>query len=419
MTSILSVFAQLSGLPWSRRFVPARLVYPIGVRVLYVDVKSTYLNPTQALVRQALARTTDVVEFGPGWVTSECLHRGLPAFMKQTGPYDVLVTESLFPTYATWADPRGPRATYREWRRGRHLHFSYEDSILVPKIAADLAQVQLPKVALLLGFDVYNYSIERVQALESGFQMLVGFPSNLVPPVGNAGDANEDVFHAQANNIYRDFADRNASLLLPFPLFVADDEFSSVPWEQRHWDFSIPGQPYANRQTFRAEVRARRASVAPNRAPWIAKAARLIGLSPYSNELFLGWYSSSFRSTLHQSRVSYTCGSSLGLPVRKFFEIPAAEALLAATPTDVTRALGFEDRVNFWGLSSPSDLEDLLVNLRESPASLAIIAKAGQALVRDHHSIGRRAADLHEALLRLLAGRWKGAVIEKGRVSIH
>ncbi len=66
-----------------------------------------------------------------------------------------------------------------------------------------------------------------------------------------------------------------------------------------------------------------------------------------------------------------------GLPIRKFFEIPATGAMMICTPPYSFRELGFRDDDNCI-IAEPEALPSIVEELLAQPAKVADIARRGQ-----------------------------------------
>jgi hypothetical protein len=75
------------------------------IRALYVDINLVHLNPSAThfpLLVEAAIPYTDF--FGPGFTTPEILGKGLLNWVRENGPYQVLVIGPNSPVYAADMD---------------------------------------------------------------------------------------------------------------------------------------------------------------------------------------------------------------------------------------------------------------------------------------------------------------------------
>jgi hypothetical protein len=122
----------------------------------------------------------------------------------------------------------------------------------------------------------------------------------------------------------------------------------------------------------------------------------------------------SFAARMAATRYSYTCGSGLQMPIRKFFEIPSVGCLLVCRPFKGFEAAGFIDGVNCI-IAEPDHLTDLHFTLTAEPEHAESIARAGQALVLHRHSLDARAQDLRLILDAIATKRFEGSFWRDGQ----
>jgi spore maturation protein CgeB len=104
-------------------------------------------------------------------------------------------------------------------------------------------------------------------------------------------------------------------------------------------------------------------------------------------------------------------------PVRKFFEIPAAGALLVCWPATGMQLLCSEDGVNCMFVRGETEASEIVETIIGDPARFEPIAAAGRDLVHREHSVSARATQLRSAVQRIQAGTFVGSGWEGGRFS--
>jgi hypothetical protein len=219
----------------------------------------------------------------------------------------------------------------------------------------------------------------------------------------------------KANDRFVDFVDANAHRVISFPLFVAADEFNFTQLSARHVKWEVPGIQYVSRRIARerlAQRGVRMSRITPSRiTSAVAKVCgRYTGLSMQLANYF-------FRRQLQRAQAVYTCGSVLRQPVRKFFEIPAAGALLVCEPCAGLTDMGFRHEVNCL-LHPPEDVgvaDDLLTHDLDRAEA---IAAAGQSLVLAAHSLSGRAAQFTRCLDAIRGGFFAGARWQRGSFAV-
>ena len=84
----------------------------MSLRYLFVDVNASFVNPTRNLIPLALLKVGGFRFFGPGYVSSEVLARGLKAYVEEEGPFDLVVSNTLV-LFSDTTDPARYAATLR------------------------------------------------------------------------------------------------------------------------------------------------------------------------------------------------------------------------------------------------------------------------------------------------------------------
>ena len=103
------------------------------------------------------------------------------------------------------------------------------------------------------------------------------------------------------------------------------------------------------------------------------------------------------------------------MPIRKFFEIPAAGAVLVCDPCQGLEALGFVDGVNCI-VAQPKELPDVDSFLRCEPQKAESIAQCGQELILKAHTLDARSNQIRDCLNLLMKGEFYGSYWETGEL---
>ena len=65
------------------------------MKILYIDLKLQYLNPTRQLIPNILSKIATLKIFGPGFVSRDTLSLGINSFIKKKGPFDLILMSEL------------------------------------------------------------------------------------------------------------------------------------------------------------------------------------------------------------------------------------------------------------------------------------------------------------------------------------
>ncbi len=218
----------------------------------------------------------------------------------------------------------------------------------------------------------------------------------------------KEAFANRANDVWADFLESDGTKVSSMHHIIGDDEFCSVPLADRPVRWSVMGATYRAREVAIAHLRTGGldptvTSPVRKMLAGLKKLRLLRGESSWSLDLV----QRSFSQSLQNSRYSYTCGSGLEMPIRKFFEIPAAGAVLVCRPFRGAADLGFRAGENFVECE-PQDILDAHRFLEQDPERAQAIADAGRRMVMEKHSVVARAAQLRLALDALVGGKGVG-----------
>lgn len=356
-------------------------------RVLYVDIDARFVNPTRSLVPAALAMGCETTFFGPGHVDSDRLRRGLVAFLDETGPYQIVATNS----HLVMADIYDPPPEERDFRRHYAFSFPGRDVLELPRIAAELETIDLPRVGIFLESDYYDWTGREIDRLDRRIDVAIGFAPPFWGPLSEMPGLAAEAFAAKATDAWYDWLAANPTRAVPMLPMIGDGEFCYRPLVQRPSSWSVLGIGYAARA--RAVERLESVGLRPLPSTSLRRALgamKRLGVIPSETDLAIGLLNRDFRRRLARTRYSYTCGSGLRMPIRKFFEIPAAGAVLVCTPFAGFAAAGFTDGVSAI-VCEPDDVVEVHRFLEKNPDTAQSIADSGRALVARRHSIAARA----------------------------
>lgn len=380
------------------------------MRILFVDLNLKYVNPTRVLYPRLLA-AMDAFYFGPGYVSSDCLAAGLGRFIQRHGTFDaVLVSEHI-----AFADSKTGAHVEQAYFRNYNFQFPKSEIGCRKKLLDEIRSLAVIKVAFTLETDYYNLTESQIDVLDRDFDYVVGWNDQFLSRCSDLQGLGREAFASKTNDNWLNFVIAGRPRLIPLTHFVGDNEFDFGALFHRRADYSVPGTPYVARSVALAALRASGCSVSRSRRIPIAPVLTRLGMRPLSRAWFLTYYQETFREEIRQARISFTCGSALRWPIRKFFEIPALGSVLLCQPCNGFDALGFRDGVNAVTCDPaavPMVGRELLANMDQAQA----IADAGRRLISECHTVGARARQLRDALERALEGRWSGGRWVGGRL---
>ena len=379
-------------------------------RLLHIDVNATFINPTRNLLPVALAQGCETRFFGPGYVTTEVLARGLAAFIATEGPFDVISSNSL----VLFAEKPTLSAYMTAIRKAYAFSWDENDLAYLAIIAADFIAQPIPRLVILLENDFYNWTERDIERINQAGDYFIGFGEEFCPFLKDMPFLSRERFAALATDHWAEFCRSQRHRVGSMLHFVADTEVDVTPLPVRPEAWSVMGVQYHSRQVARDTLKAN--SVEPvidtrlRKLVSLLKKLRLLGREKRFIQTLLN---GDFAQRLRACRYSFTCGSALDMPIRKFFEIPASGALLVCRPFHGFAAAGFEDGVNCV-VSDPEALGAVHQQAEAAKHMFGAIAAAGQKLIVERHSVAARAEHFAVIIEAIAERRFFGSHWEAG-----
>lgn len=381
------------------------------MRILIVDCNLRYMNPMRNLLPYYMSQAgDDVVFYGPGYSSGEVLEKGLERFVNSQEPFDVEIrTVQAIPAQIIDGISESFASDKLQFYRNTN-NYTFRDQDLIafwsdPSISAICAET---RVILLHQFDFQVMSEEFKQYVLEGYDLIVGLNADFWDD-HNYSDLNISNAYKHSK-CWSDILESASSKVLGLPNFVAPHEFDFNPHIYRKTEWSVVGTTYNNRRIVK-EIFANNSINYSTGRTWRYIKLKLLDkarMRPYKKRRNLDCLNHEFHYTLINSKHSYTCGSDLRMPIRKFFEIPAAGCTLVCTPCKGFEELGFIDRVNAVECL-PDEVLDVCQYLSEEPEQAQRIADAGRKLVLQKHTADVRAHQLKRAVQLVRTKRYRGS----------
>ncbi len=392
------------------------------MKVLYVDANVWHLNPTANL--QALLfreRFCGTCCYGPGFSSRDELERGLRRFIEARGPFDVLVLGPNTPFLVDGADAIEGAVGYLMKYTAHRL----SGNALV-QFFADVRQsfghLEVPvKLVSVLNFDYYATTQTQIDHLLEQDVGVLGpneqFSLRLEDLPSFATREKHYVHKVERlSNAWYDFLVRHPERVVTAVHFVAATEFIFEPLDARPFDVAVPGVEYQLRKEAVKRLSGTRWRSASKAYFHFYRLANRLGLPVFSHPVALRLYNQFFQRTLADTRCVYTARGGFGMPIRKFFEIPAAGALVLCSPCNGYADLGFEDGRHYIAVE-PDGLVDALAKWLVDPRSQEI-ASAGQAVTMTNHSLAARGEQIERCLRAMVAGTYAGSRWDRGEFRV-
>lgn len=350
------------------------------MRVLVITQKWNYLNPTLPLLTRELANRPEVVV--TGWGYGDRFTR-MADLTRKYGSFDVAIVDP-------WVLTKGGEEFYANCR------------------PADLLEAGIPLILNLVMQDIHNLSAEFFRTVVDKCQFVLSTVAS--PQFWKA------CFDFERESWLKpSFTTTSPELIndrfLLIPHAVGEHEFASVE-RRRPWDVGVEGVRYHFRSKA-IDVLSRSADLRCKlKTGRLHRVAARLATDYYSGRylgtvLLAQWL---FRRSLRRSLCGITCEGSIGYPIRKFFEIPAAGAVLIARPFEQPEALGFRHRDTAI-LVDDADLYrlgEIVLWLKSDSVESRALATRGQEMVREFHTVSRRVDQILEIAAAIATGKMTG-----------
>ena len=358
------------------------------------------MNPTRALVPRVIQRfaQVDFVDLARCQDSLETRLSNIEAVIDRSDC--VITTDLVIGGYGSPGYERGLQRTF-----GR---FGKDIALQVTAARASIRASGKPVVLSLLGADVYNFSDREIEDIETNASVWVtNWGQDDLPLIANTPRLFEEQFASVATDNYHMFMERSTAQTCVLPHFVAEEEFIGGRLLDRQDAWAVPGVDYVQRKQAIQLLRGTYRTKTTWRNRQLMNSLQLVGANPYHRRRLVAWYRRSFVSTISSVRYAYTCGSLQGTVLRKHFEIPAYGTLLVSAPFNRSEELGFYSGDNYFA-ATPEDLPQLARELRADPQRASTIARAGQLMVKELHSVDARSGQWLEFLKSVADGTFCG-----------
>ena len=383
------------------------------LKILYVDVHLHYLNPTNTLMPNMMNYVGDVTFYGPGYVSDDDLTAGVERFIDKTGRYDIIVLGPNLPFLSVSDqevhDSVGFIGKYSSLSPPKEKIYAFFSDFL-----KCLRDISIPhRFASLIAFDYYSSTQAQMDCLDSFKLKIIASNEHFAKRVSDLPNWAHQEKHFRANqhllcDAWYDYLSSRPERVITALHFISEAEFSFRGLSGRGTAVSIPGVDYLKRREAVSSLRKNGIKVSGKSTYNLYRTLNKIGIHVYSNHLLLKYFNVSFFADLINSKYVYTAAEGFGLPIRKYFEIPAAGAVLLATSCNGFDRIGFKNGVNCVQVS-PEDLTAAVQYLEKNPEGAQKLAIAGRQLIFENHSIVARASQVKSCILAILAGQYTGS----------
>ncbi|WP_293752404.1 glycosyltransferase, partial [uncultured Paraglaciecola sp.] len=372
-----------------------------------------YINKNMAVVNSILKQSGLTRFYGPGYVDSKTLKKGLSAFVDATGPYDIVIIDAvtLFWTKKNGADPL----------KGSFNYFSYSDIEHCFQDMIDFflnSSKSIPHKVFYPNFDPYNVSNQQLELLESTESYLLTRDSKFWLKKEQMEDLEMEKFSNSVNDNWAEFIDKSGEKIVSFHGTVGEDEFKYHPLEFRSFDVAVPGVGYYNRAKALDNLKLVNNGIKLSLdGQGIKRKLRSRFFLLTQTRKSLSDYQETFFRTIEDSKMCFTCGSALGYSIRKFVEIPSRGGVLLCKPFAGFKHVGYLSGKNCFAVE-PDTIGDRVTQLLGDMDELERVARAGQEMVLDLHSFSSRVSQIRSMFESMIDNDFEGSEWLDGNLNI-
>ena len=390
------------------------------MRILYVDVNAVHLNPTATYLPVLFGSSfEDVSCFGPGFISDFELSNGILKYIEKTGPYDVFVIGANIPILIedknlgiSSSAEYLCRYTCQQSRKPVLISF-FND---IHRALADI-NIQI-KIISTLNFDYYSATAKQVETLIKNDLIVLGPNEQFILPLYELPDfaRNEPHYLRKLNrvsDVWREYISENPSKVITALHYVTDEELGFSSIDGRSEKVSIPGVAYYLRKEAKKILRSSNIKSESNWLFNFYRVANKVGIPVYSNFYLQKLYNLAFRHKLMTRKYVYTARGVFGIPIRKFFEIPAAGAALICSPCNGFSDLGFKKDIHYIH-SEPEELPSVIRQINGDAYKAQEIADKGRDLILSHHTISKRGEQIKMCLEAIANKSYQGSYWDNG-----
>lgn len=380
-------------------------------KILFIGINQRYINATNALLPAMMQRFYDVHFYGPGYVGQSLLDQGIDRYVETLGDIDFIVVTVQCVTKMDIA---------RLTRYLTRYTTVFNDGRLRPEFLREVEDFcKRHRQRVICAMSEMDPHVTPQAMLDSVYEHAAYFMAWGDGFLNAGGDAEwvgkEEYIQRKLKKGFQlglldAFARQHADKFINLGHFVGDNEFYWGSLSARRYDVAVPGSRYARRREIMDGLKKfKDLHIASAAYQYPFKAADRLGLRPFANFYVVHLYNLAFQKLMSGSKCCITDGGANNYPVRKFFEIPAAGAVMICWPAVGMELLGFEDGNNCIFIRGDQDIVDKVRSIAREPERFGHIAAAGRELVLRQHSVAARAAQFREAAEAICAGTFNGS----------
>ena len=369
-------------------------------RALYIGVNRSYTNPTAELNISIIGQIFNLSYYGPGYVNSYSLKKGINNWINSKGKFDIIFTDSyIFEQERIRVRPKP--------FTGDYIKFCPKDYFQHSESLQNFFLNYSGLKVLIANFDTYGISNEIIQRLVDSNAFVI------------EGGISTNRSKAEVENIYKkkcygndnwfNFVKSYKNKIISAPHCISTLEFDFQALDKREHLFNVIGAPYQERKnafdllTLKQKVIKKYLYYKSTINSKIIKELTFKDLSNLKGK---------YMNEISKTKFCYCSGGPWLSPVRKYYEIPARGAIALGWPCNGFENLGFIDGHNFIAATNNEMITNFISNFEIE--DMQLIADNGRNLIWEKHSDWARATQLSESFELILHNNFNGSYWENG-----
>lgn len=391
------------------------------MNIVLIGVNQRYINPTNSLLPSVLARAGKLDCFGPGFVTEDTLQRGINRFLEEKNcTPDIIVVNSQCLINTDAASFGKSLSRYSYVYNGGRITERFLDDI------RNFCKTNRSIVACAItDLDPHVTPQKWIDRIADSASYYIGWGEDFLQSddkyesFRNEGYIQQKIRKGHQTGLLNQFIKQQSERMINLGHFVAENEFFWGDLSTRRFDVAVPGSGYARRDLAKnALIKSGKCKIFQNRNKYVLKLLDRIGFKTYSNYYLVNLYNLLFQLELSRSKIAVTDGGGNDYPVRKFFEIPAAGALLVCWPAAGLEQLGYRNNDNCVFINSTNDIYDVVSGVKENVERYQTMADKARGHTLLHHSAAARSTQLKRSFESIVSRKFGGSGWVGGEYSV-
>lgn len=366
-------------------------------KILLLLANSIYPNPHNTVFTKVFLKKNKCFFFGPGYNSIYNYDTTFSELLLIENQFDWVITDSYILT-----------DNYLELFKNSWINFNKKKAIPMMMAMKKFFIESKKKKLFYVNFDYHDPPKGIIKNIKNSNTFILTPGLEFTKKISHKDLKLEPAIKKPKKTWYK-FLINNSKKIISFPFFLDESEF--IRCQKKSIDISIMGVSYFYRKLYKKKITNNanlKIFVDGLRCKILWK---LISYAKFI--IFINFFRNRFSKIISISKISFTCGSTLDYPVRKFLEIPAKCSLLLCKPFRGYKHFGFKNGINFI-IADFNNPNKQIEHLLKNKDKLNKITKMGMSLILRKHSTKVRQSIINLCLNRIESNKFKGSRWFKG-----